>query len=62
MNKIRRCRTIQKLKGSTMLKDRNTKNNREFWEYYEKLYDHQGDETEIWATQGFLLDEYQLSF
>ncbi|MEK3790724.1 DsbA family protein [Paenibacillus sp. FSL R7-0204] len=31
-------------------------NNEKFWEYYEKLYDHQGDETEIWATPGFLLD------
>ncbi|GGG11042.1 hypothetical protein GCM10010912_64350 [Paenibacillus albidus] len=31
-------------------------NNEKFWEYYEKLFDHQGDETKIWATQEFLLD------
>lgn len=31
-------------------------NNEKFWEFYEKLYDHQGDETQIWATQEFLLD------
>lgn len=27
-----------------------------FWEFMSKLYDHQGDETKIWATPQFLLD------
>ncbi|CAM4416924.1 thioredoxin domain-containing protein [Paenibacillus typhae] len=26
-----------------------------FWDFYDKLYDQQGDETQIWATQDFLL-------
>jgi protein-disulfide isomerase len=31
-------------------------NNDKFWEFMSKLYDHQGDETQIWATPKFLLD------
>jgi len=31
-------------------------NNDKFWEFMSKLYDHQGDETTIWATPEFLLD------
>jgi len=31
-------------------------NNDKFWEYMSKLYDHQGDETKIWATPKFILD------
>ncbi|MNI65491.1 Disulfide bond formation protein D precursor [compost metagenome] len=31
-------------------------NNDKFWEYMSKLYDHQGDETKIWATPEFLQD------
>lgn len=31
-------------------------NNEKFWEFKQKLYANQGDETEIWATQEFLLD------
>lgn len=27
-----------------------------FWQYYEKLYDNQGPENEIWATQKYLLN------
>ncbi|MDT3426125.1 protein-disulfide isomerase [Paenibacillus forsythiae] len=38
--------------GEAIAKQDNSK----FWEYYEKLYDHQGDETKIWATQDFILD------
>ncbi|MGN7764510.1 DsbA family protein [Paenibacillus sp. 22594] len=30
--------------------------NEQFWEFMSKLYDHQGDETKIWATPQFLLD------
>ncbi|MDU4694351.1 MULTISPECIES: DsbA family protein [Paenibacillus] len=30
--------------------------NEKFWEFKSKLYEHQGDETKIWATPGFLLD------
>lgn len=29
--------------------------NDKFWEFMSKLYDHQGDETKIWATPQFLL-------
>lgn len=29
--------------------------NEKFWEYVRELYAHQGDESEIWATQKFLL-------
>ncbi|OBZ11777.1 disulfide bond formation protein DsbB [Bacillus sp. FJAT-27264] len=31
-------------------------NNEKFWEFMSKLYDHQGDETQIWATPKFLKD------
>lgn len=31
-------------------------NNDKFWEFYDVLYRHQGDESEIWATESFLLD------
>lgn len=31
-------------------------NNDKFWEFMSKLYDHQGDETTIWATPQFMLD------
>jgi protein-disulfide isomerase len=31
-------------------------NNDKFWEYYTKLYANQGKESEIWATQKFILD------
>lgn len=31
-------------------------NNDKFWEFMSRLYDHQGDETKIWATPEFLLD------
>lgn len=31
-------------------------NNDKFWDFMSKLYDHQGDETKIWATPDFLLD------
>ncbi|EES74085.1 DsbA family protein [Paenibacillus sp. MB22_1] len=30
--------------------------NEKFWEFKRKLYEHQGDETKIWATPDFLLD------
>ncbi|MCK8487234.1 DsbA family protein [Paenibacillus sp. MBLB2552] len=30
--------------------------NEKFWEFKRKLYEHQGDETQIWATPAFLLD------
>lgn len=30
--------------------------NEKFWEFKSKLYAHQGDETQIWATPEFLLD------
>lgn len=30
--------------------------NDKFWEFKSKLFENQGDETEIWATQEFLLD------
>lgn len=30
--------------------------NEKFWEFKRKLYEHQGDETKIWATPSFLLD------
>ncbi|QSF46408.1 DsbA family protein [Paenibacillus tianjinensis] len=30
--------------------------NDKFWEFMSKLYDHQGDETKIWATPEFLQD------
>ncbi|SET32072.1 thioredoxin domain-containing protein [Paenibacillus sp. NFR01] len=30
--------------------------NEKFWEYVHKLYDHQGDESKIWATQKFILN------
>ncbi|MBY9082072.1 DsbA family protein [Paenibacillus sp. HN-1] len=29
--------------------------NEKFWEYVVKLYEHQGDESKIWATQSFIL-------
>ncbi|AKG35033.1 DsbA family protein [Paenibacillus durus] len=29
--------------------------NEKFWEYVTKLYDHQGDESKIWATEKFIL-------
>lgn len=31
-------------------------NNSSFWEYYDKLYATQGDESEIWATKKFILN------
>lgn len=34
-------------------------NNEKFWEFKRKLFAHQGDETKIWATPGFLLDFVQ---
>ncbi|WP_245647931.1 DsbA family protein [Paenibacillus borealis] len=30
--------------------------NDKFWEFYDVLYGHQGDESKIWATESFLLD------
>lgn len=30
-------------------------NNEKFWEFMDKLYDNQGDESRIWATEQFLL-------
>lgn len=30
--------------------------NDKFWEFYDVLYDHQGDESKIWASEKFLLD------
>ncbi|MFD2878590.1 DsbA family protein [Paenibacillus rhizoplanae] len=30
-------------------------NNEKFWEYLHKLYESQGDESQIWATQKFIL-------
>ncbi|MGN7760153.1 DsbA family protein [Paenibacillus sp. 22594] len=30
--------------------------NEKFWEYMHKLYENQGDESKIWATQKFILD------
>jgi protein-disulfide isomerase len=38
--------------GESIAKQSNDK----FWEYYDKLYANQGKETEIWATQKFILD------
>lgn len=31
-------------------------NNEKFWEFYHKLYQNQGDETKIWATEKYLLN------
>ncbi|MNZ38401.1 Disulfide bond formation protein D precursor [compost metagenome] len=31
-------------------------NNEKFWEFHQKLLEHQGDETKIWATQSYLID------
>jgi protein-disulfide isomerase len=31
-------------------------NNDKFWEFYDVLYGHQGDESKIWATESFLLE------
>ncbi|MEK3791525.1 DsbA family protein [Paenibacillus sp. FSL R7-0204] len=30
--------------------------NNKFWDFYDILYKHQGDESKIWATESFLLD------
>lgn len=31
-------------------------NNEAFWQFYQKMYEQQGDETKIWATQKYLLN------